>query len=125
MKAWKNYWFWAGGSLEGQPRELAEFGRAVPTTWNLGKQCAKPATMPDEGYACIQGILAMPKGRRNGHALTTSEVLDFIGWLPYRSREEFDEYHAEHPELEPFPPYNFGASDQTHDKEAKGEGGSS
>ena len=77
MKTWKNFWFWAGGSWEGHPHELMEFGRVVPTTWNLGRQCADPAIVPNEGYAHIQGILAMPKGWRNGHALTTSEVLDF------------------------------------------------
>ena len=118
MKTWKNYWFWAGGSWEGHPRELAEFGKAVPTTWNLGRQCVDPAIVPDEGYARIQGILALPNGRRNCHALTTSEVLDFTGRLPYRTRGEFAEYRADHPELEPFPPYNFDAPDQSHDKEA-------
>ena len=49
MKTWKNYWFWARGLWEGHPRELAEFGRAVPTMWNLGRQCAEPTTVPDEG----------------------------------------------------------------------------
>ena len=60
----------------------------------------------------------MPDWRQNGHALTRSEVLDFTGWLPYRSREEFVEYREEHPELEPFPPYNFDAPDQSFDEEA-------
>ena len=104
MKTWKNFWFWAGGSWEGHPRELTEFGRAVLVTWNLGKQCADPAIVSDEGYARIQGILAMPERRRNCHALTTSEVLDFTGLLPYRTREEFAEYRADHPKLEPFAP---------------------
>ena len=79
----------------------------MPTTWNLGRQCADPAMVPDKGSARIQSILAMPEGRRNGHALTTSEVLDFTGWLPYRTREEFAEHRANHPELEPFTPYDF------------------
>ena len=67
----------------------------------------------------------MPKGRQNCHALMTSEVLDFTGWLPYCTREEFAEYRADNPELEPFPPYNFDASDQSHDKGVEEEGGSS
>ena len=67
----------------------------------------------------------MLKGRRNSHALTTSKVLNFTGWLPYRTREEFVQHRAEHPELEPFPPYDFDASDQAHDKESEEEGGSS
>ena len=66
----------------------------------------------------------MPEGRRNGHALTMSEVLDFTGWLPYKMREEFAEYRANHPELEPFAPFNFDAPDQSHDKGAEEEGGS-
>ena len=81
--------------------------------------------MPDEGYARIQGILAMPKRRWNCHALTTLEILDFTGWLPYRTREEFAKYWADHPEFEPFPPYNFDAPNQSHDKGAEEEGGSS
>ena len=104
MKTWKNFWFSAGGSWEGHPRELAEFGRVVPTTWNLGRQCADPAIVLEKGYWRIQGILAMPKGRQNCHALTTSEVLNFTRWLPYSTREEFTKYQADHPELEPFPP---------------------
>ena len=91
----------------------------MPTTWNLNRQCADPAVIPDEGTARIHSILAMPDWRRNSHALTRSEVLDFTGWLPYRSREEFAGYRAEHPELESFPPYNFDAPDQSIDEEAE------
>ena len=72
----------------------------------------------DEGHARIQGILAMPEGRRNCHALTTSEVLEFTGWQPYRTREEFVEYRAEHLELEPFPPFDFDDPDRSYDKGA-------
>ena len=90
----------------------------MPTTWHLGKQCVELATVPDEGFASIQGILGMPLGRREGHALTTSEVLNFTWWLPYRTREEFAQYRVEHLELELFPPYNFEALEQAHDKEA-------
>ena len=97
----------------------------MPTTWNLGKQYADPAIVPDEGCARIQGILAMPKGRRNGHALITSEVLEFTGWLPYRTRVEFTKYRVDHPELEPFTAYNFNAPDQSYNKGAEEEGGSS
>ena len=32
MKAWKDYWFWAGGSWEAPPKVLKEFGRSVPIT---------------------------------------------------------------------------------------------
>ena len=53
MKTWKDHWFWAGGSWEPHPRELEEFGRAVPTTWNLEKQCVELAKVPDEGFALI------------------------------------------------------------------------
>ena len=81
--------------------------------------------MPDEGFAHIQGILGMPQGRRDCHALTMSEVLKFTGWLPYRNREEFAQYRAQHPELELFPLYDFEASDQTHHKEDGERGGSS
>ena len=88
---------------------LEEFGWTVPTTWNLGKQCVEPTKVSDEGLQRIFGILRMPEGRRQCHALTQSEVLHFTGWLPYHTREEFDQYRAEHPELERFPPYNFGA----------------
>ena len=95
---------------------MAEFGRVVPTKWNLGRQCADLAKVSDEGYAPIQGILGMPKRRRNCHALTTSEVLDFTGWLPYRTKEEFAQHCADHPDLEPFPPYDFDAHDLAHDK---------
>ena len=71
MRTWKNFWFWVEGSWEGHPRELAEFGRAMSITWNLGRQCADPAVVSDEGNARIQSILAMPEGRQNSHALTT------------------------------------------------------
>ena len=119
MKTWKSYWFWAEGSWEGHPRELAEYGRAVPTTWNLEKQCADQAAISDEGTARIQSILGMPAWRRNSHTLTRTEVLDFTGWLPYRSREEFAEHRAAHPELEPFPPYNFDAPNLAFEEQAE------
>ena len=78
--------------------------------------------VPDEGSARIQSILAMLEGRRNGHALTTSEVLDFTGWLSYKTREEFAEHQANHPELEPFTPYDFDAPNQPYDRDAEEEG---
>ena len=46
-------------------------------------------------------------------------MLDFTGWLPYRTREEFAEYRADHPELEPFTLYDFDALDQCRDEEAE------
>ena len=97
----------------------------MPTTWNLRKQCVDPATVSDEGYARIQGILTMLEGRRNCHALAMSEVLDFTGWQPYRTREEFVEYRVQHPELEPFPAYDFNNPDRSYDKWVVEEGGSS
>ena len=79
--------------------------------------------MPDKGFARIQGILRMPPGMKDCYALTMSDGLNFMGWLTYRTREEFPRYCAEHPELEPFP-HDFEVSDQTHDKETEEGGGS-
>ena len=75
--------------------------------------------MSNEGMHCILG---MSEGRKQGNVLTQSEVLHFTGWLPYRTCEEFEQYCAEHPELETFPPYDFGALKQTSDKDT-GDGG--
>ena len=36
---------------------LEEFGRFVPTTWNLGKQCVEPDRVSDEGLLRIFSIL--------------------------------------------------------------------
>ena len=105
------------------PRELEEFGKAVPTTWNLGKQCVDPVRVSDEALKHIYGVLGMPDGGRQGQVLIQSEVLNFTRWLPYHTREEFDNYRTEHPELEPFLPYNFGAPGQAYDKEAGVGGG--
>ena len=69
----------------------------MPTTWNLGKQCVESAKVSDEGLIRIYEILGMPIEMRQCHALTQSEVLNFMGWLPYRAREVFDEYRVEHP----------------------------
>ena len=49
----------------------------------------------------------MPGGRRQCQVLTQPEVLHFVGWLPYCTHEEFNNYHAKHPELEPFLPSDF------------------
>ena len=65
--------------------------------------------MSDEALQGIYGVLGMLEVRRQGHALTQLEVLHFAGWLPYCTREEFDNYRAEHPELVPFPLYDFGS----------------
>ena len=83
------------------------------------QQCADLAVILDEGTGRIHSILATPAWRRNSHALTRTEVLDFTGWLPYKSREEFAGYRVEHPELELFPPYNFNAPDQSVDEQAE------
>ena len=65
----------------------------------------------------------MPGRRRQCQVLTQSEVLHFVGWLPYRTLEEFDNYCAKHSELEPFPPYDFGAPGQTSENDAEDGGG--
>ena len=91
---------------EAPPYVLQEFGRAVPTAWNLSKQCVEPDRVSDDALQQVFNILEMPDGR----SATQSEVLHFVGWLPYRTRDQFDEYRAEHPQLEPFPPYDFGVS---------------
>ena len=99
---------------------LEEFGRFVLTTWNLGKQSIEPAKVSDEGLQQIFGLLEMPVGKRQCQVLTLSEVLHFVGWLPYRTREEFDQYRAEHPKLEPFLPYDFKASSSEKEPEEGG-----
>ena len=43
-----------------------------------------------------------------------------MGWLPYRTLEEFDKYRVEHPELEPFPPYDFNAPTSKREHEDGG-----
>ena len=102
---------------------LEEFSKFVPTIWNLGKQCVEPARVSDEGLQWIFGILEMPEGRWHCQALTQSKVLHFVGWLPYYTRQEFDEYRTEHPDMEPFPPYNFGVPKHPSEKEPEDGGG--
>ena len=89
----------------------------MPTTWNLGKQPVKLARVFDEGLQRIFSLLEMPGERRQCQVLTQSEVLHFVGWFPYYTSEEFEAYCVEHPELEPFPPYNFGAPGDTSEKD--------
>ena len=102
---------------------LQEFGRSMLTTWNLGKQCVEPVRVSDDAFQRVLGILEMPEGRRHCQALTQSEVLHFMGWLPYRTRKEFDEYRTEHPDLESFPPYYFRVSRHASEEEPEDEGG--
>ena len=85
---------------------LQEFGRAVPTAWNLSKQCVEP----DRSRMMLFSRCSTFLKCQMEEVLTQSEVLHFVGWLPYLTRDQFDEYRAEHPELEPFPPYDFGVS---------------
>ena len=47
-KTWKDYWFWPGGAWEAPPQVLQEFGRFVPTIWNLNKQCVEPVRVSDD-----------------------------------------------------------------------------
>ena len=65
----------------------------------------------------------MSEGRRQCQVLTQSEVLHFVGWLPYRTGEEFDQCRVEHPELQPFPPYDFRATGHTSEKGVEDGGG--
>ena len=46
-----------------------------------------------------------------------------MGWLPYHTHEEFNEYRVEHLDLEPFLPYDFGVPGPTSEQELKDEGG--
>ena len=78
-KTWKDYWFWAGGAWEAPPQVLKEFGRFVPTTWNLNKQCVKAFAVTDDALQRVLSVLEMPDGRRNYQALTQYEVLHFMG----------------------------------------------
>ena len=45
--------------------------------------------------------------------------------MPFQTRKEFDEYRAEHPELEPFPPYDFRVSEHAAEEEPEEGGGAS
>ena len=56
--------------------------------------------MVDDAFQRVLGILEMPKGIKNCQVLTQPEVLDFVGWFPFRTREEFDQHRAEHLERE-------------------------
>ena len=102
---------------------LEEFYRSMPITWNLGKQCVEPARVSDEVLERVFSIIEMLDGRRHCQALTQSEVLHFVGWLPYRTNEEFDKYRFEHPDLESFQPYNFGVPRNVSEQEPEDEGG--
>ena len=47
-KTKKDYWFWAGSVWKAIPQVLQEFGRFVPTTWNLNKQCVEPVRVSND-----------------------------------------------------------------------------
>ena len=59
--------------------------------------------MADDALQRVFSILEMLGGRKNIQALTQSEVLDFVGWSPFRKREEFDQHRIEHPKLQLMP----------------------
>ena len=84
----------------------------MSTTWNLYKQCVEPVRVFDDALQWVFSILEMSDGRRHCQALTQLEVLYFVGWMPFCTCEELNEYRVEHLELElePFPPHNFGVS---------------
>ena len=122
-KTWKDYWFWAGGAWEAPPQVLREFGRSVPTTWNLNKQYVEVFAVSDEALQWVLSIPEMSDGRRHCQALTQSKVLHFMGWWHFRMREDFYQYRAEHPELDPFPPYSFGTFEHAVEAEPLDQGG--
>ena len=63
--------------------------------------------MTDDALQRVLNILEMLGRRKNCQALTQFEVLDFVGWSLFRTPKEFDQYRAEHPELEPMPPMDY------------------
>ena len=95
----------------------------MPTTWSLNKQCVEVFEVTDDALQQVLSVSEMLDRRRNCQALTQSEVLHFVGWWPFRTSDEFDQYHADHPDLEPFPPtdYGFGTSEHTIEVELSTE----
>ena len=62
----------------------------MPTTWNLNKQFVEPVMVSDNALQWIFSILEMPGGSKHYQALTQSEVLHFVGWMPFYTLDEFD-----------------------------------
>ena len=87
------------------------------------RQAVRRARVLDDALQRVFNILEMSDERRHCQTLTQLEVLHFVGWLPYRTREEFNEYRAEHPDLEPFLPYNFGVLGHASEQEPEDGGG--
>ena len=56
-------------------------------------QCGRRCTLEGAQYFGNAGQ------KENCQTLTQSEVLDFVGWSPFCTCEEFDQYRLEHPEL--------------------------
>ena len=46
-----------------------------------------------------------------------------IGWWPFCTSDEFDQYRAKHPKLELLPPYDFGALEHANEAEPTDRGG--
>ena len=42
-----------------------------------------------------------------------------MGWRPFHSHDEFDQYRAENPDLEPFSPTDYGFETSEYAAEAK------
>ena len=90
----------------------------MPTTWNLNRQCVNPFKVANNALQKALSILEMHGGRKNSQALTQSEVLEFVGWSPFHTCEQFDQYSAKHPELEPMPPMDHAFRTSEHIAEA-------
>ena len=89
----------------------------MPTTWNLNKQCNEAFAVSDDALQWVLIILEISDGMRHYQALTQSEVLHFVGWWPFRTCEDFDQYCVKHPELESFLLYSFGTSEHAAEAE--------
>ena len=97
---------------------LKEFERPALTTRNLNKQCVEAFEVADDVLQRVLNVPKMPSRRRNYQALTQIEVIHFVGWWPFRSCDKFNQYRIEHPDLEPFPPTDYGFGTTKHAVEA-------
>ena len=92
---------------------LKEFESSMLTSRNLKKQCVEAFEVTYDTLHMVLSILEMSGRRINFQALTQIEVLHFVSLWPFCLSDEFDQYRAEHPDLDPFPPndYGFGTTD--------------
>ena len=66
----------------------------MPTTWNLNWQCIDPFEVAVDTFQKVLSTTEMVVGRKDGQFLTQHEVLDFVGWFPFCTHEEFDKHCA-------------------------------